>query len=165
MGKSFGGMGDYSFLDKMIMKAYEKNDYDKSGTIDTKEAYIALLSVYDKVNKLAPFYIKPPKYLEMLMYCKKADVNGDELSLEEFKSVCKMVIGGDTGTWRRSLWFRVVWHALLELVLFAATAEFICKVVAEPLELDFMRPSVVAVFLKVGYKVASMLANKQLLDD
>ena len=73
------------------------------------------------------------------------------------------VIGGDTSTFKRSLWFRMAWHALLELFLFAALAELICQA-AQPLELSFLRASVVVGVLKVGYKVASVVANKRLIE-
>ena len=63
---------------------------------------------------------------------------------------------------------RILWHAILELVLFAFTAEMIVKLITTPEPLawlkDWVKPAVVVIVLKLAYKVASMMANKALLE-
>lgn len=79
-----------------VKEAFNMVDMDKSGTIDNKELYIAILLVYCKLASMVKGLV-PPKKKDISMIMKKYNIADDEgLDLEQFTAVMTVLLGNIT---------------------------------------------------------------------
>lgn len=153
-------------------------DFDNSGSIQGAELYAAILLVYNKVNKICPVHIKPPKKGEIKAIMKKHDMSEDgSLNREEFKAVVGDVLAGmvpaatitinqyQTGSsdsWHKTIWFRVVSSVALKLALFPAAGHGIQKgLSAAGFEaINKVPASVLAVGAEIVFKLGTMVVAR-----
>lgn len=79
-----------------VKEVFKSVDMDKSGTIDQKELYIAILLFYCKLASMVKGLV-PPKKKDIDIIMKKYNIAEDEgLNLEQFTEVMTIVLGNIT---------------------------------------------------------------------
>lgn len=124
-----------TLVSAVASKTFQECDFDKSGDIDLNELYIAVLLTYDKLNKVCPVHVKPPKKraVQELFEEYDADKSG-RLDREEFGRVIKTLVAGDTNNWRTSIWWRVTYLWGLKALLCPLAAYLIITVMSKFIE-------------------------------
>lgn len=154
-----GKMRQHELFRKAVKKAFKQCDFDDNGKIDGAELYTGILLVWDKVNKLCPVHIKVPKKAEVKTLMKKHDMDeSGTLTEEEFTMVVDDLVAGSTGSWHKSIWFRVLSSVALKLAIFPAAGHGLKKGLdAAGFEaINKVPTAVLAMMCEITYKVANM---------
>lgn len=112
-------------------KAFTEADLDDSGTVDFAELYIAVLLAYDKINKVCPVHVKPPKkkQVQELLQTYDLDMSG-ALTMDEFRRVIRALVAGGSDNWRTALWWRITYLWGLKALLCPLVAYAIIHLIA-----------------------------------
>jgi hypothetical protein len=105
------------YFKKFCTDAFQAVDSDNSGTVDSKECYVAVLRLYLKIADFVPGLIVPE---EALIKDTMTKMGKDALNCDEFLACSKIVLGDITS--------RVAVQAFCTLILFPVIASFLVRV-------------------------------------
>ncbi|KAJ9506598.1 hypothetical protein QJQ45_018432 [Haematococcus lacustris] len=129
MGKLFGFLPMPSFqpitldftksryFERAVRKSFQEMDVDKSGTLDIKELYVAILKLYDTLNSTLPTHVRIPSLADMRNLMNKYDKDGKgSLTFPEFLLVCRSLVGAKGGFFN-SLFFKGMTTVAIKVLL------------------------------------------------
>lgn len=113
------------WFEKQARKAFSECDIDKDGQLDYKEIYIALLKLYDLINRKCPYHIKVPSIDDVNHLLDKYDSNANrKFEFPEFLQCCQGLIGNKKD-WRDSIALKIAIAVGLKALGFPYLAGFI----------------------------------------